>query len=213
MHIKNKNTLFFLGLIIVNIIWIFLTITGFLKNLDQQIYTWAIGQRISFLNQFIESITEQSGFFAFVLFFPTIIYLNKKVTQKWLDKNDKIIVLVCFFYMLTAVGMKYIYQIPRPPLENMLNFEPSFSFPSGHTAAAMSITASLYYFLNKWFHINKNKLRIFCISFLIIIGYTRLYLGVHWFSDVFGSVLLGVCYWQMARILLKRHVKQAKLAQ
>ncbi len=63
-----------------------------------------------------------------------------------------------------------------------------YSFPSGHTAAAFAATSSLFF--------SKNKGWIPALILSIIIAFTRLYLYVHYPSDVVGGALLGVfCGW------------------
>lgn len=62
----------------------------------------------------------------------------------------------------------------------------SYSFPSGHTAAAFSTATSLSLAFPKWY--------VIAPSFLYagLVGYSRMYLGVHYPSDIFGGIIIGV---------------------
>ena len=74
--------------------------------------------------------------------------------------------------------------------------EMSLSFPSGHATIAMVLYGFLVYFL--WRHLKelKTKTITLFIGFLIIflIGFSRIYLGVHYPSDVLGGYLVGLLW-------------------
>ncbi len=69
-----------------------------------------------------------------------------------------------------------------------------YSFPSGHTAASFAATAALFF--------SKNKGWIPALVLSVIIAFTRLYLYVHYPSDVLCGALLGIfCGWAGARLI------------
>lgn len=59
-----------------------------------------------------------------------------------------------------------------------------YSFPSGHTAAAFSAVLSLY-------HSGMKKLSVVALPLAVLIAFSRLYLYVHYPSDVLGGIVLG----------------------
>jgi len=92
--------------------------------------------------------------------------------------------------------IKHLVERPRPPLINALAPENSFSFPSGHSFIAFSFYGLLTYFL---FRATKSKfLKVFSIvvgiSIISAIGFSRIYLGVHWPSDVLASFASGAAW-------------------
>jgi len=105
--------------------------------------------------------------------------------------------------IVSAVGseglvwlIKNLIERPRPPLTNALLPETGFSFPSGHAFIAFSFYGLATYFI---FRSLKNKaLKIITvISGLIVIlaiGFSRIYLGVHWPSDVLASYASGAAW-------------------
>ncbi len=86
-----------------------------------------------------------------------------------------------------------------------LYFEPTFSFPSGHA----TIAVSLYGFLGYLFIHNAKTLQtkvniLFATTLLILaIGFSRIYLGEHYLSDVYAGFLLGTLWVIVAVTILK----------
>jgi undecaprenyl-diphosphatase len=91
---------------------------------------------------------------------------------------------------LFAMLLKYGIQRPRP-LELYTGTE-SFSFPSGHATMAaitfgiLAVLAS--HAMNRW---SRSLVYAICGLIVITIAYSRIYLGVHWLSDVLGGVMFG----------------------
>lgn len=90
--------------------------------------------------------------------------------------------------------LKRIIQRPRP-LSGVYP-EGSFSFPSGHAVVVIGFFGFLMYLALK--NIKKRKDRaavwIFGALVILLVGFSRLYLGVHYFSDVIGGYLLGAIW-------------------
>lgn len=92
-------------------------------------------------------------------------------------------------------ALKHIIQRPRPSKYNIIN-ESGYSFPSGHSMISMAFYGFLIYLIHKNI---KNKylktLLITILSLLIIaIGLSRIYLGVHYLSDVIGGFIIAIIY-------------------
>lgn len=90
------------------------------------------------------------------------------------------------------ITIKSIFKISRPVTFMLIN-QLGYSFPSGHTLVATSYYLLISYIIYK--NVNKKCLKYSIISFLILIilsvGFSRMYLGVHYCSDVLASILLG----------------------
>lgn len=109
-------------------------------------------------------------------------------------KNKKYFYLVSSCYGLSGLIVlitKLIVRRPRP-LEALISIPSSFSFPSGHTLTSIIFYISLWLIItNK----SKKSLKVITLILLIIfismIGISRIYLGVHYFSDVIGGIILS----------------------
>ncbi|MFD0696925.1 phosphatase PAP2 family protein [Paenibacillus sp. GCM10027628] len=84
--------------------------------------------------------------------------------------------------------LKLIFQRQRPSLHRLIE-ETGYSFPSGHSMEAFALYASLAFLL--WRHISTRRGRtavvIFSVAMILLIGISRIYLGVHYPSDVVGA--------------------------
>lgn len=104
---------------------------------------------------------------------------------------------IAYFWLTLLIGELAAYlgklSVHRIRPYNPVYFEDSFSFPSGHAVIAMIFYGFLGYFLIRKLKSRKQKAGIFFVCFVIIasIGLSRLYLGVHYLSDVFGGYSLG----------------------
>lgn len=91
--------------------------------------------------------------------------------------------------------IKFIMQRPRPTEFRIIE-ETGYSFPSGHSMISMAFYGYLIYLIYKYV---KNKyikwISIILLSILIcVIGISRIYLGVHYTSDVLGGFLISISY-------------------
>lgn len=126
------------------------------------------------------------------------------------DKKIKIS-LVINLLGITIINnlIKVIIARPRPEI-NKLVTETGYSFPSGHSITSMVFYGYLVYLTYKY--INNKKIKIPLIIFLILliptIGLSRIYLGVHYTSDVLCGFLLGIIYLILFISISKKYLER-----
>lgn len=105
---------------------------------------------------------------------------------------------------------KFELHRPRPNGEAVYT-EQSFSFPSGHSIFAVALYGFLTYIAVRYARRWRNKIYVACVGLTIIflIGLSRLYVGVHYFSDVWGGYLIGFM-WLIIGVSLSEWMSQKK---
>ena len=91
--------------------------------------------------------------------------------------------------------LKSLLQRPRPTGFRIIN-ETGYSFPSGHSMISMAFYGFLIYLIYKNVKNKCLKFTLIISLFILIIsiGLSRIYLGVHYTSDVFAGFLLSIAY-------------------
>ena len=115
-----------------------------------------------------------------------------------LIKNKKIGLLITInLVAITILNqlLKFILQRPRPEEFRVIN-ETGYSFPSGHSMISAAVYGLLIYLIYKNIKNKhtKNVLIIILSLLIIMIGISRIYLGVHYTSDVLAGFLLSISY-------------------
>lgn len=106
------------------------------------------------------------------------------------------------FFIVVVVGsslidelLKSLFHRDRPSLHRIIEAS-GFSFPSGHSMTAVAFYSSLAFLL--WRHIpsrlGRGVLIFFSVGFILMIGVSRIYLGVHYPSDVIGGYFASGCW-------------------
>ncbi len=105
-----------------------------------------------------------------------------------------------------VVGLKPLYARPRPDVVVHLDFVDSASFPSGHAIAASVFFGTLALIVARQTHNEVRRALIASLALLAVglVALSRIYLGVHYPSDVVGGVLVGTT-WSLL-VLLAAHL-------
>jgi undecaprenyl-diphosphatase len=164
---------------------------SFLAEADERIMQW-IGsirniQMINIFLFFTNLGSTQTTFILGILALSTLALFGR-----WR--------MMQLFFLANVVGgisyrvLKILIQRARPDENFSLVFNSGYSFPSGHATASMIFYGMLGYFLlylcqKKWQRIMIASL-LFAIIFMI--GASRIYLGVHWVTDVLAGWLFGI---------------------
>lgn len=159
--------------------------------LDQSISSFAGSIRNPKLNAIAVDITALGSgtvLTIFVILVSSLLILIRKYLY----------VLHLFSAAIGSTALTYVmkayFERPRPSgLEHLVNVQ-GYSYPSGHSLSSAAIYFTFAILL--FFNFRNRKVRIFIISssliFISLIALSRIYLGVHYLSDVIAGVLVGV---------------------
>ena len=160
---------------------------------DKRITDYITSFRTPGLNNFFQFITDLGDFYAYLI--TTIVaglfFLYKLKNKKFIFQLIGVVILA----FLVNLALKEVFDRARPTIEHMVVVK-TLSYPSGHAMSAMAYYGFLIYLV---FHIKMNKwLRFFLTllfsSLIFFIGLSRIYLGVHFPSDVAGGFVAGLIW-------------------
>lgn len=178
---------------------------GFLNN-DVYYMDNIIGQwMLRFYNNFNTSLMIVISFFAsakFLIFAMGIIffYLMFRVKK---NKPALIFMMNLVGASLIKMGIKNFFKRPRP--EIIFFIEKEYSFPSGHSFIGFAFYGLLSYYIYKYYNGSfKRVITSFLILFPLVIGISRIYLAVHYASDVFAGFFLGG-FWLLVCISIDKY--------
>ena len=98
--------------------------------------------------------------------------------------------------LLTIVGKRFIDRVRPPHSDAVPPLELSESFPSGHTLNAVAIVGIIAYrvILRRTSARIRVTIAVAAAVYVALIGFTRVFLGHHWFTDVLAGVVLGAAW-------------------
>ncbi|UEG49104.1 phosphatase PAP2 family protein [Ferruginibacter lapsinanis] len=143
---------------------------------------------------------------AWLLLFARSFFFDK---NKWIFIKALVIAVGSLCIMF---GLKYFFKRPRP-LIPLLHQVQGLSFPSGHAFMGLVFFGFLICLINHEVANKKLKwvLIILLVVLILIIGLSRVYLGVHYASDVIAGYCFGVLTFLLLQWLLARIEKYSKL--
>ena len=129
-------------------------------------------------------------------------------------KNKKIGIAVMINLLISTVLniiLKNVVQRPRPN-EFRLITETGYSFPSGHSMVSMAFYGLLIYLIYKLVKNSKIKWTLIISLSIIIctIGISRIYLGVHYASDVLAGFTISISYLVIYTSIIKRFIGESR---
>lgn len=189
------------------ILFMILTYTIFndgINKIDHHIENIVINMRNQKLTNFMITITNLSSAYSLIVISILLLAIIKN------KKIPTLIIINLIFSFLTSQFAKIIMQRERP-INISLVEAIGFSYPSGHSLISMAYFGFIAYLLYK--HRTNNKLtKVILITTLfitiLIIGFSRIYLGVHYFSDVIGGFLLSCSYLMIFININKKYLNE-----
>lgn len=194
LKLNYKNNLIIFGIFLILFsFWIFLVVShnGFIHNFDNFFITHLCNTNSANID-FARTFTVL-GNTSTITTLTIILFLILLIAKRPLDASFLAIVMI--FANLSNWILKNIVQRPRPSVKHLI-YAGGFSFPSGHSVGSAAFCSVLILFI--LLYLKKKWLKIFLIivllCFPLLIGYTRIFLHVHYPSDVLGGFLEAATY-------------------
>ncbi len=168
--------------------------------LDKAIWNFFYSVRSPLLTKIMLGFSFLGGQLAIIAVVVIAIFLL-------LEKHRREAFLLSFLFVMSGIIdtiLKLFTQRPRPeiaPLQNLTDF----SFPSGHAMNSFVFYASIAYL---FYQTSRNKkqstlLALFVSIIILIVGLSRIYLGVHYTTDVVAGYIAGF-WWLVTIIVLEK---------
>lgn len=164
-----------------------------LQGYDERIQERITSYQTPGLNQLFVIITDIGDFYTYFLVMAlAAIFLFWKL-RSW--KFILQLLGVVIVSGISNIALKNAIDRARPTIEHLVTIK-SLSYPSGHAMSAMAFYGFLIYLLYKikmprWFRFT---LTIIFSLLILGIGFSRIYLGVHYPSDVLGGFIAGLVW-------------------
>jgi undecaprenyl-diphosphatase len=157
--------------------------------------------RCTFLDVVMPFITSL-GDVGFIWILISVILLFFKKTRKL---GIQLLISILFAYVIYQLNLKPVIARPRPFMQNpvvelLIKAPKDFSFPSGHTACGFSFVIILFLKKNKWW--------IPALVLASLIGFSRMYLYVHFFTDVICGALCGIIFGAISFYFSEKYLPQ-----
>ncbi|KEO84160.1 phosphatase PAP2 family protein [Tumebacillus flagellatus] len=143
------------------------------------------------------TLTAIMKFFTFIGSTPAVLGLSVIILYllyKYLHHRIECVLFLAVMAGAAALNqlLKMIFHRPRPDLHRLIEIT-GYSFPSGHSMSAFAMYGVLTFLL--WRHVptrwGRALIVLLGIAMTLMIGISRIYLGVHYPSDVIGGYLAG----------------------
>jgi undecaprenyl-diphosphatase len=164
---------------------------GIFATIDTNVNSWSASIQTNPLTQIAEIIAY--GFDTTPLLVASLLIAAYLFYKNY--KKDALLLAGAMAGDVMMVTMVKTLVHSKRPLNGIMQ-ETGFSFPSGHVTSSIVLFGLLTYFIFQHWKSSKTKIlsSMFFVAIVVLVGFDRLYLNVHWFSDVLGGYLLGI-FW------------------
>jgi undecaprenyl-diphosphatase len=185
----NRKTLYIVTWAAIFIVFTILVVKGIFDNIDLAMADFIKSIADPPLDKIFSTLRELAGLTSSILLALAIsAYSFFKRSKKF-----AVFFLVIFLILLgTGQGLKDLIKKERPS-----QAEKNFSYPSGHTLRASYLLFVLAMLTDKARLSKKAKqmTRRICYGLIILVGFSSIYVGAHWLSDIIGGCILGYIFY------------------
>ncbi len=121
----------------------------------------------------------------------------------------QLLLLAAVGTQILTLGLKLGFERERPFFPDPLATESSYSFPSGHASVSLAVYGTIGFILAR--HLDDRRAQIASLAAAAVlvglVGFSRLYLGVHFLSDVVAGFSVGLAWVALCAVLLHLRVR------
>lgn len=169
---------------------------------DQRLAQWLHGRATDPFTDVFRAVTTLGNFATLVV----VTVIAVAVFWRRRERTDAVFVAFAFLgAQVLSSGMKLGFQRERPFFPDPLATESTFSFPSGHSLVSLAVYGSIALVLARRLPRRADRMLLLGATGLLIlaIGFSRLYLGVHFLSDVLAGFAAGAAWLALLYVALE----------
>jgi membrane-associated phospholipid phosphatase len=158
---------------------------------DQRLADWLHGRATDPLTDLFHAITFLGNFVTLL----AVTLIAVAILWRRRERTDAVFVALAFVgAQLLSNAMKLGFRRERPFFPDPLATESTFSFPSGHALVSIAVYGAIALVLARHLRSSGQQALLFSGTAVLVlaIGFSRLYLGVHFLSDVLAGFAAGV---------------------
>ena len=169
---------------------------------DQRFADWLHGRATDPLTDLFDVITFLGNFVTLL----AVTVVAVAILWRRRERTDALFVAMAFVgAQVLSNGMKLGFRRDRPFFPDPLATESTFSFPSGHALVSLAVYGAIALVLARRLSTNGRRALLFAgVAVLVLaIGFSRLYLGVHFLSDVLAGFAAGIAWLSLLYLALE----------
>ncbi|MFD5813866.1 phosphatase PAP2 family protein [Streptomyces sp. NPDC127038] len=171
--------------------------------LDSRLTSWSVAHRPDVALALARGVTYTgTGAVPYALAVVAGLLLGRTARQR------AVAVAACVGALGAAQAVRFtvmsLVARPRPPVSDWATHASGWSFPSGHTTTSAVTAGLLILAVTARAPQTRRTLVALIGCWAVLVGLSRVYLGVHWFSDVVGGWLFAVCWLSLLLYVLTR---------
>ncbi len=206
---RFKRTLLIeIGLFIISLFFFVYIVDEIVLENDQKLDSWGwnliMPWRTPFMTDFMQTVTWMGSWYFLVPAYLLLIFWFKFYKNQTRVSMELLAIGITSTVIMFTI--KEIFKRQRP-LEPLLHAVPGFSFPSGHSFSSFTFFGLLVYIIadSRQLSLPMKWLGSFlCILLASIIAISRVYLKVHYPSDVIAGFLLCVIWLGISFVVLHK---------
>lgn len=183
---KKRLVILICGLLVLFVVLTVLVVLGLTKRFDEAGYLLVRSLECDFFDNYFLFVTRMGNENVIIIFIIMLLFVLK-------DRERILLLFSSLISVVSNQGIKHLLMRKRPDVLHLIK-QGGYSYPSGHSMIAVAVYGLLIYFVcskikNKYL---KYGLSLLLVLLIISIGISRIYVGVHYISDVLGGFLLAI---------------------
>lgn len=163
-------------------------------RIDGPITRALLDRQVDWLTDTMQAITDLGGWLVLAVTVAVVGLAARHYTSSWTPLLVLSVALAGGLLLSDMVTS--LVARPRPTLAAVVARRDGFAFPSGHATYAIAVYGGLAYLAAGWFRTWSAKVAAWTLALAVVllIGFSRVYLGSHWATDVLGGYALGAVW-------------------